>query len=455
MSLKLKIIGLLTAWLLIILLLCHVFIYYLFIHITTNSEADLLLEKARSLLQKDLPHHPEIWNKPGTLGEFLIPREMIRYVGPGPEVLYEVFTDKSLLDNPPQFVTKETSFIKHTPEGISILVMVPVFDQSKQVAVLEIGRRLGEFGGYLNTLFTALLLTSIFAVLLSLIGGYFYTRVIFKPMDQLVDTMHMIEKSGSFRRIELPDNPERDELSRLGATFNRMMDRLEKTFEQQKQFLADASHELRTPLTIIDSYANLLRRWAGSNDKLREEALDAIQSESAQLKTLTQNLLSLIDNEEEQQIRRVSFDLIPILESTAASMQLTFERQIDLELPPNAEHPLLLMGDPDKIKQLLIILLDNALKYSKKPVRVKVHSEPDAVFLQVIDQGIGITEADMPRLFDRFFRTDKARNRKQGGAGLGLAIADHILRQHNASIEINSRIGSGTAIQIKLPRLSQ
>lgn len=136
-------------------------------------------------------------------------------------------------------------------------------------------------------------------------------------------------------------------------------------------------------------------------------------------------------------------------------MQLTFDRQIDLELPSNGEHPLLLTGDPDKIKQLLIILLDNALKYSKKPVRVKVCSVSDAVFLQVIDQGIGITEADMPRLFDRFFRTDKARNRKQGGTGLGLAIADHILRQHNATIEINSRIGSGTAIQIKLPRFSQ
>ncbi|MBP1992382.1 sensor histidine kinase [Paenibacillus eucommiae] len=454
MSIKLKITLLLSAWLLIILLLGNSVIYFLFIRITTNSEAGLLREKANTLIAKDLYNHPEYWQKPGPLDEFLIPQEMIRLVTPDLKVLHEVYTDEELLKQRPHYTNKETTKIVHVKGGYYIYVMMPVYnDRLQQLATLEIGQSLGALSGYLETLVSVLLFTSIGTVMLSYAGLHFYIKVILKPLDQLIATMQTIEENGVFKRIHLPDDPKQDELTLLGATFNRMIDRLEDTFLKHRQFLADASHELRTPITVIDSYASLLRRWASSDPALREEALDAIQTESAQLKKLTENLLSLM--EEEHRMKRVDFDLTPLIVSTAASLKLTFNRNIETRLPEGDDNCLTMQGDPEKIKQLLIILIDNAVKYSKQTIIVSAEKNAHYIKLQVEDRGIGISKEDLPRLFDRFYRTDKARNRKQGGAGLGLAIADNIVRLHQGTITISSQLGKGTLLTVKLPTTCQ
>jgi two-component system sensor histidine kinase ArlS len=451
MNLKIKITLLLTLWLLFILLLCNVVIYYLFIRITTSSELELLKEKAQTLLLKDISHHPEYWNNPGELNLYLIPREMIRYVSPDSKVLFQVYRDKELLKEPPRYVFKETTRIVSRNGEFYVYLMTPVYEKGNQVATLEIGRSLGQLSIFTNTLVSVLLLASVGAVILSLLGGYFYTKVLLKPLDQLIFTMQTIEENGVFRRIALESHSERDELTILGATFNRMIDRLEETFQKHQQFLADASHELRTPITVIDSYASLLRRWASSDPLLREEALDAIQSESAQLKQLTQNLLSMMNIEDEQRIKWVDFDLEPLVQSTAASLRLTFNRSIEVRLSHEGCESLTMRGDPEKIKQLLVILLDNALKYSKKAVILSIEKEDRFMKMQVIDEGIGIAEEDLPHLFDRFYMADKARNRRLGGAGLGLAIADNIVRQHEGTITLSSRLGKGSTVTVKLP----
>jgi two-component system, OmpR family, sensor histidine kinase ArlS len=451
MNLKIKITLLLTVWLLFILLLCNVVIYYLFIRITTSSELDLLREKAHTILLRDLPHHPEFWRSPGDVDPYVTPREMIRYVTVDSKVLFQVYKDEELLMQPPHYVTRESTRIVNQAGKFAVYVMTPVYENGRQVATLEIGRGMGQLSALTDTLFSVLLLTSIGAFILSLLGGYFYTKLLLKPLDQLIFTMQTIEENGVFRRIHLESHPERDELTMLGATFNRMIDRLEETFQKHQQFLADASHELRTPITIIDSYASLLRRWGSSDPALREEALDAIQSESAQLKQLTQHLLSMMDTEEEQRIKWVDFDLESLVQSTVASLRRTFNRAIEIRLSYEGCEHLTMRGNPEKIKQLLVILLDNAIKYSKRPVILVIQKEARQMKLQVIDEGIGIAEEDLPHLFDRFYRADKARNRKQGGAGLGLAIADNIVRQHGGTIHLSSQLGKGSTVTVKLP----
>ncbi|MEW9701018.1 ATP-binding protein [Paenibacillus sp. SI8] len=455
MSLRLKITLWVTAGLLLILFFSFTFVYYMFIRITTNGEIELLKEKAHALLLKDLPHHPEYWTNNSHLDEFLIPQEMLRYITPESKVLYQVYSDERLLGYKPTYVNKESVTTATSQDGIFIFVRMPVFDQGHQVATLEIGRSLRKLGEYSNILISILLLTSAGTLIVSLLGGYFYTNVIFRPLHELIGTMQNIEKSGSFRRIELSPSRAQDELSMLGETFNRMIDRLEETFQKQEQFIADASHELRTPLTIIESYASLLRRWAFSDAKLREEALEAIQSESAQLKLLTQNLLSLTDTERENCEESVTFNLLPLVQQTASSLRLTSGREIEVQIPPKMKE-LLMMGNPNNLKQLLVILVDNALKYSKQIVVINIQEyESSQVHIQVIDRGIGIAEKDLPYLFDRFYRADKARNRKQGGAGLGLAIAYNIVKKHKGSIKLQSRLGEGTTAIITLPKSCQ
>lgn len=451
MSLKLKITLGVTVGLMLILFISFTFAYYMFIRVTTKGEADLLKEKARSLLLKDLPNHPEYWKDNSQMEELLIPQEMLRYIGPDAKVIYQIFSDETLIRYPVTYVNKDTITVETASDGIYVFVKMPVFKEGHQIATLEIGRSLRRLGQYADMLISVLLLTSTGTLILALVGGYFYTNVLFRPLQDFVGTMQNIEQSGSFRHINLPAKATNDELVILGATFNRMIDRLQDMFQKQEQFVADASHELRTPLTIIESYASLLRRWAFHDEKLREEALEAIISESAQLKQLTQNLLSLTDVVRENCEQQVSFDLLPLARQTAASLRITSGREIKVQLDSDW-HELLMMGDAYKIKQLLIILLDNALKYSQQKIVMHIDlTEDNWVILKVIDQGIGIAESDIPHLFDRFYRSDKARNRKQGGVGLGLAIALHIVQKHKGTIELQSRLGEGTTVIVKLP----
>ncbi|GFZ80790.1 sensor histidine kinase YkoH [Paenibacillus marchantiophytorum] len=455
MSLKLKITLWVSAGLMLILFFSFTFVYYMFIRVTTKGELDLLKEKAQTLLLKDLPNHPEYWQDNSQMDELLIPQEVLRYIAPDSKVIHEIYSDTKLLRYAGGYVNKETVTLKTDTDGIFIFIRMPVYKEGHQVATLEIGRSLRRLGEYSNMLISILLLTSTGALILALVGGYFYTNVLFRPLQQLVSTMQNIEKSGSFRHIDLPAKRPNDELTMLGATFNRMIDRLKDMFQKQEQFLADASHELRTPLTIIESYASLLRRWALQDDKLREEALEAIISESAQLKQLTQNLLSLTDTERENCEQGLSFDLLPIARNTAAALQMTSGREIRVACPADLNE-LAMTGDPYKIKQLLVIFIDNALKYSQEQVELTIRlMENQWVEIKVIDHGIGIAENELPHLFDRFYRTDKARNRKQGGVGLGLAIAQHIVQKHGGHVELQSRLGEGTTAIIQLPKTCQ
>ncbi|MCD1258698.1 HAMP domain-containing histidine kinase [Paenibacillus athensensis] len=454
MSLKLKIALGMTTLLLLLLMTAFSLVYYLFIRLTTGSELALLDEKADTLLLKNLPGHPEYWSSPGDLEELLVPLEMIRYVGPDAAVQHEIYRDEQLRRLAPAYVKHRATKVSYTREGILVLVQVPVYEQGHQIATLEIGRHLRKLSEYAGVLGWVLPLAALGAVVLALLGGYWYTRFSLRPLSRLIATMQRIEASGELRRIELQQTQRRpDELSALGATFNGMIERLEMTFRKQEQFVADVSHELRTPLTVIESYASLLRRWAMDNVQLREEALDAIQSEAAGLKMLTDTLLARIAGEPAAKPQGAVFDLLALAGASAASLQLASGRTIDVQ--PAAEDggvAMRMRGDPHKLKQLLVILLDNALKYSELPVVVRLRAESQRLVLQVTDRGIGIPEADLPYLFDRFYRAESGESAAQEGVGLGLAIAADIVAQHGGAISVTSRVGEGTTFTVTLPR---
>lgn len=454
MSLKLKLTLLLSLWLILTLVLYNVFVLYFFVDTSAKAEIELLQQKAMTLMHRELIVHPEFWEDPKYINEFLIPNEMIRIIDRDSSIKHIMGTDAKLLKHPAQYIsiTQPTSVQDVSiTSGISIYVQVPIMENGIQTSILEIGRNLNTLEKYIGTLFSILLTASIGAILVSLLGSYFYASVIFEPISRLAHTMEAIHKSGTFRRLEVKPSNRRNEISQLGHTFNEMIGRLEETFIRQRQFIADASHELRTPLMIIESYANLLRRWAANNPTLREEAIEAIFSESVRLKELINNLLALIDNDQEDRMKWVSFDLKALIVSTASSIQLALNRSIRTQFPDGKDSQLTMKGDPEKIKQLLIILLDNAIKYSKKPVTIVAHKQPPHVHVQVIDRGIGIAQEDIPKLFDRFYRADKARNRKKGGIGLGLAIAENIVKLHEGSIHINSTPNVGTTVTARFP----
>ncbi|RKN72384.1 sensor histidine kinase [Paenibacillus ginsengarvi] len=449
MSLRTRLMVLTSAWLVFILVLFSTLLYSFFVGITAKSEKELLFGKAQSILENRKVHDERYWSDADLLDEFLVSDEMIRIIGMDGLVKLELQSNEILVVEPPHVTTRDSFSIKRIDKTRYLYVEVPIMSGSEQIGVLEIARKLTKWSLYINVLTTALILMSIGAVVVSAIGSFFYSSFLFQPLRQLNSTMQMIQLSGTFRKLDDEFMARTDELGKLGITFNEMISRLEELVQKQKRFVADASHELRTPLTIIESYAGMLNRWGSEDPELRKEAIDAILGESHRLKSLVGSLMQLAESEQEDWLRMEQIDLMAIVRSAASAMEVAFSRDIRIE---SRSDSVPITGDSEKLKQLLIILLDNAIKYSAEPVRIRVVALQQAVQVMVVDEGIGMEDKTLPFLFDRFFRTDLARTRQTGGFGLGLSIAKSIVERHEGAIRIESRPGKGTTVIVELPR---
>lgn len=450
MSIKRRILLLSSVGLAIIFLVYNLLIYVFFIKVTTNGEIKLLWNRAQIVLRKQEVKRPENWKDSGLLKEFLQEQSMIRIIGPDGTIRAEEETDNNLTRNPPVF--RKSYHTKIVARGGTrlLFIQVPILHNKEQVGTLEIGKTMNILRDYSDVLITVLVFSSVSSVLFSAIAAFIYTRSIFRPIKQLAGTMELIETSGTFSRLNSEFTNSQDELGRLGVTFNSMISQLEENYNRQKQFVEDASHELRTPLTVIESYASMLRRWGGQNPDIVKEAADSIHQESIRLKGLVNSLLMLAKGAGEA-LEWSLLDLMALLRDTAADIGRSFERKIEV-ISEDKGRRIEMVGDRGRIKQLLIILLDNSLKFSSRQIRIEARADDSFVWFEVIDSGIGVEESKIKHLFDRFYRVDSARNRKSGGVGLGLSIAHKIVSDHNGSIEISSSIGQGTTVTVKLPR---
>ncbi|MGE3310404.1 MAG: sensor histidine kinase [Limisphaerales bacterium] len=294
--------------------------------------------------------------------------------------------------------------------------------------------------------------TAGFAVLaLGLGGAWGLTTRAIRPIEDIAGAARRISDGNLAERISVSDTD--SEIGRLAGILNGTFARLEAAFAQQKQFTADASHELRTPISVIlaETQATLAReRSAAEYRETVETCLDAAQ----QMRRLTQSLLELARFDAGQEpLERVEFDVserlracVHLVEPLAAPRGIRF--QLDLDLEAATAH-----GDPDRLCQVFINLLTNAVHYNRDGghVRVTTRNEGARVVISVSDTGRGIDPGDIPHLFKRFYRGDKARRSANGQSGLGLAIAKAIVDAHQGTLEVASEPGSGTTFTVSLP----
>jgi len=282
-------------------------------------------------------------------------------------------------------------------------------------------------------------------------GGYWLSRRALAPVDALTRTARTISGHNLSSRLEQLHTG--DELQRLSDTLNEMLGRIESAFLRITEFTADASHELRTPIALIHTEAELALRRSRDEAEYRE-ALRHILLEADRTANLVEELLALAradSGREALDIRPT--DLLPVLRESAskwnqvaALRNLQFEEHLDVERLP-------VMGDQNALRRVIDILLDNALKYSPAPGKVKLSGnvKDGRVAVTVADTGVGIAPEDQARIFERFYRVDKARSRELGGAGLGLAIAQWIVQLHKGSITVKSVPGKGSIFQLEIP----
>lgn len=227
---------------------------------------------------------------------------------------------------------------------------------------------------------------------------------------------------------------------------------IQKSWEKQAQFAQDASHELRTPLAVLQTQLELLFRKPGHTIEEESEGIYKSLNEVKRMNKLVGDLLTLSRaDSNERLIEKKSFDIGELVSFVAEQFQPIAELK-EITLKCTAE-PLHFTGDKDRLHQLLLILLDNAVKYTgeKGQVAISCKKEAHAVQIEVKDSGIGIPEGDLPKIFDRFYRSDKSRTRKEGGTGLGLSIAEWIVKAHKGDIKAVSTVGKGTAFIVRLP----
>ena len=271
-----------------------------------------------------------------------------------------------------------------------------------------------------------------------------------REIESLAVELDKIDAGHLDSRIDLP--PTQKELRSLAQSINEMMDRVNQAYSAQMRFVSDASHELRTPIAVIQGYAALLDRWGKSDPEALQESIDAIRGEAASMERLVEQLLFLARGDNDSQpVKMERLDLTDL-----AGEVLREEEMIHPErtfLPRWGEDPVSIYADPGLIKQLLRILMDNSLKYSPEDGRIylRVTSSQDYVRLTVQDEGMGISPEGIPHIFERFYRTDRSRDRKTGGTGLGLSIAKWIVEHHSGWFEVVSRLDAGTRITVVLP----
>jgi signal transduction histidine kinase len=244
----------------------------------------------------------------------------------------------------------------------------------------------------------------------------------------------------------LPEPEGRDEVAALIRSLNRMMARLESTWQAQTQFVADASHELRTPITAILGHVNFLLRRTPLTPQQRE-SLEVIARESERMKKLVGDLLEL-SKSGSWKIQMGPVHVLTLLEQIQEDYAKSFEGRIELEAP---EH-LWVQGDPERLHQVLANLVSNAIKARATRVRLVARDVSAGVVIRVEDNGEGIPAEHLPHLFERFYRVDKARDRERGGTGLGLAIVKNIVEAHGGRVWVESAVGKGTTFSVSLMR---
>ncbi len=293
-----------------------------------------------------------------------------------------------------------------------------------------------------------LLAFGLFGTVVALVGGWILSGHALRPVARMVKAAQTISTSRNFsHRVEMPLH--QDELGQLATTFNQMLESLEEAYRSQQRFISDASHELRAPLTAIQGNLELMRLQKNMSETEREEALAEAEREAARLTRLVKDLLALAraDAGMPLKFRRVDLDVV-VLEVFHSVRTLVHGQKLILD----PFKPIQIVGDEDQLKQLVLILLDNALKYTPVDVQVRLGLRrlDNQVEITVQDTEVGISAKDLPHVFERFYRADPARGRDPGGTGQGLAIAFWITQQHGGSIELNSQVGQGTTAKVHL-----
>jgi heavy metal sensor kinase len=338
-------------------------------------------------------------------------------------------------------------------EGMQLrLLSYPLKFEGRLVGVVQVAKDLGPMSKTLGDLRLVYSLVGPFAVFWLCLGCWFLADRLVAPVIEVTDAAREINADNLSRR--LPNTGHRDELGQMVATFNQMLERLENAFRRVRQFSGDASHELRTPLTILRGETEVTLRWAKQPEEFRDMLRSNLE-EIDRMERIIESLLVLTKSEAGELILDVKefslSDLVQALYLQARTLGET--KRISANLRVEVEEELFIRGDELRLRQMFLNLIANGIKYTPQGggLEIALLREGEMARVDVSDTGIGIPVESQPFIFDRFYRVDKARNRMDGGSGLGLSIVRSIAEAHGGQISVQSTLGQGSTFTVLLP----
>ncbi len=323
--------------------------------------------------------------------------------------------------------------------------------EDRPAGVLQVAMPLRSVDETLQNLLEILLIGGGVGLLLSILGGIFLSGRALAPVARVTETSRRIAATEDLKE-RLPPPRTRDEVGRLVLTFNEMLERLQSLFQTQQRFLADVSHELRTPLAAIRGNLEVLLRGAQEDPNMLQESLADIEREVGRLSRMVADLLTLARAEAGVHLERRPVELDRLLLEVYREARHLAQ---GVEVRLGSEDQVQVLGDADQLKQLLLNLVDNSLKYTPAggTVTLSLYRDDSWAYLSVADTGVGIAPQDLPYIFERFYRGGDRRRVRRTGLGLGLAIARWIAQEHGGDIQVESRPGQGSTFTVRLPPL--
>lgn len=339
-----------------------------------------------------------------------------------------------------------------------IVVFEPLTAARKTYGFVQLATPLHDVDEVLYGLLLYTILGGAVGLILAAAMGWMLMTGALRPLDRVVEVSGEIASGNLSRRVEVTGATA--EIERVGRALNHMLDRITESLaaereakDRMRQFLADAAHELRTPVTAINGFLEVLQSGAVENQATLERSLSSMHTEGQRLARMISGLLTLSRFDRQPHLEMAPLDLSGLVSGLMPALQMSAgDHPISLTAPA----PVWVRGNADSLRQVIWNLVDNGAKYSPngRPIEVRCSSDGDSARLEIRDQGQGIPAADLPRVFDRFFRGERSRSRQTGGAGLGLAIVQSIVTAHGGRIEIESEPGDGTKVTVLLSLIS-
>lgn len=346
------------------------------------------------------------------------------------------------------------TFKRQTKKGQNFLVgrQALVNQKGVKIGYIQVTNSLAEYNRISRQMTTITTVLIVLAIILAAIVGYSLAAWLLRPINDIRDTVNKVKEHPD-KNVRVPIIKSHDELATLGSLVNSMLDQMHRYMDQQQQFVEDVSHELRTPVAVIQGHMEMLLRWGKDDPKILDESLKASLQETKRMQSLVTEMLDLSRAE---QIEINYSEEVTNVNEVVHQVYNDFKMihpDFTIRLDDDTYSEVFVKIYRNHLEQVLIILLDNAVKYSetRNEIHISLSQTTSTVNIAVQDFGEGISAENLQKVFDRFYRVDKARSRDKGGNGLGLSIANRLVTAYHGKIAIESSLGYGSIFQIQLP----